>query len=60
MPVMPVGRRKISASNLYLDPLEGKKESASTTGLSYRETSLKSSREDEGLRAKKQGCKVTP
>lgn len=32
MPVMPVGRRKISVFSLYLDLLGGTKESASTTG----------------------------
>lgn len=58
MTIMPVRRRK-SLSSLYLDPLEGTKESTSTTGLSSRESSLKSSREDEGLRAKKQGCRIT-
>lgn len=58
MTIMPVRRRK-SVSSLYLDPLEGTKESTSTTGLSSRESSLKSSTEDEGLRAKKQGCRIT-
>lgn len=56
MPVMPVGRRKISVSSLYLDPLGGTKENASTTG---QQTQKHHWNLQEGLRAKKQGRKET-
>jgi len=52
---MPVGRRKTLVSSVYLYPLGPTKESVSTTGLSSRDTETppKSSRGEEGLRARK-------